>query len=98
MVSEGCRHFDDMCNGQPGRLDEAVEFIRKMPLKPDAGIWAALFHACKIHSTVELGEKTANILLDLQPKKGYYVLMLNMYAEAGRSEDAASNQRRDTTC
>ncbi|KAF3781134.1 Pentatricopeptide repeat-containing protein [Nymphaea thermarum] len=108
MVSEGCRHFDDMCNGnytlpsmkhyacmidmlgRAGRLDEAVEFIRKMPLEPNAGIWGALFHACKIHSTIELGEKAANILLDLQPETGYYVLMSNMYAEAGRWEDAAT--------
>ncbi|CAN6470154.1 unnamed protein product [Victoria cruziana] len=86
------KHYACMIDmlGRAGRLDEAVDFIRKMPVEPDAGIWGALVHACKIHSTIELGEKTANILLDLQPETGYYVLMSNMYAEAGKWEDAAT--------
>ena len=36
--------------GSAGLLDEAVEFIKKMPFTPDACLWATLLRSCRSHS------------------------------------------------
>lgn len=71
--------------GRAGHLDEALEFIKRMPVEPDAAVWGALLGACRIHCNIELGEHVADHLFNLQPKDaGYYVLLSNIYAVAGR--------------
>eukprot|EP01018_Ginkgo_biloba_P011243 Gb_34299 [translate_table: standard] len=76
--------------GRAGHLDEAYDFIKKMPLKPNASVWGALLGACRIHCNVELGEQVAEHLFDLEPKDaGNYVLLSNIYAAAGRWDDVA---------
>ncbi|KAK2990398.1 hypothetical protein RJ640_001126 [Escallonia rubra] len=42
----GTLHIHDQHFG----CDEALDFIKQMPHVPDAGIWAALLHACNVHS------------------------------------------------
>eukprot|EP01018_Ginkgo_biloba_P020732 Gb_18359 [translate_table: standard] len=74
--------------GRAGNLDEAHDFIKEMPLKPDASVWGALLGACRIHSNIELGEYLAEHLLNLEPADaGYYVLLSNIYAAASRWDD-----------
>eukprot|EP01018_Ginkgo_biloba_P037432 Gb_29874 [translate_table: standard] len=76
--------------GRAGRLNEAEDFIQKMPLKPDADVWGALLGACRIHGNIQLGERVAERLFNLKPKKvGYYTLLSNIYASAGRWDDVA---------
>eukprot|EP01018_Ginkgo_biloba_P037437 Gb_29877 [translate_table: standard] len=74
--------------GRAGHLDEAQDFVKKMPVEPDAGVWGALLGACRIHCNIELGERVAKHLFHLEPKNaGYYVLLSNIYAAAGRWDD-----------
>ncbi|KAK9156783.1 hypothetical protein Scep_003357 [Stephania cephalantha] len=76
--------------GRAGRLNEALELIENMPLERDAGLLGAFLGACRIHKNVELAEKAAESLLELQPNtSGHYVLLSNIYANAGRWEDVA---------
>eukprot|EP01018_Ginkgo_biloba_P006877 Gb_03545 [translate_table: standard] len=76
--------------GRAGQLDEALDFINKMPLEPDANVWGALLGACRIHCNIELGEHAAEHLFELEPDNaGYYVLMSNIYAAAGRWDGVA---------
>eukprot|EP00253_Pinus_taeda_P013972 PITA_13972 len=76
--------------GRAGHLDEAHDIIKKMPLKPDSVMWGTLLGACKIHSNIELGEQAAKHLFQLEPNNaGYYLLLSNIYAKAGRWEDVA---------
>eukprot|EP01018_Ginkgo_biloba_P037430 Gb_29872 [translate_table: standard] len=76
--------------GRAGHLSEAHEFIKKMPLEPDAGVWGALLSACRIHRNIELGEHVAEQLFELEPENaGYYVLLSNIYAAAERWDDVA---------
>eukprot|EP01018_Ginkgo_biloba_P034137 Gb_28030 [translate_table: standard] len=76
--------------GRAGFLDEAEDFIKKMPLKPNAGVWGALLGACRIHCNIGLGERVAEHIFDLEPENpGYYVLLSNVYAVAGRWGDVA---------
>uniref|UniRef100_A0ACD6A195 Uncharacterized protein n=2 Tax=Avena sativa TaxID=4498 RepID=A0ACD6A195_AVESA len=77
-----------------GKLDKAMQFIADMPFKPDAGIWGALLHACRVHRNVELAEIASHELFRLDPhNSGYYVLMSNINAVAGRW-DGVSKMRR----
>lgn len=86
---EQCACMVDLL-GRAGRLMEAYEFIERMPIEPDANVWGALLGACRIHGNVELAELVADKLFQLEPQTvAFYVLMSNIYAEAGRWEDAA---------
>ncbi|WVZ92144.1 hypothetical protein U9M48_038231 [Paspalum notatum var. saurae] len=70
-----------------GNLKEAFEFIESMPIEPDSSIWVSLLHGCRIHRDVKLAEKVADRVFELEPENtGYYVLLANIYAEAGRWE------------
>ncbi|KAK7322552.1 hypothetical protein VNO77_25937 [Canavalia gladiata] len=69
--------------GRAGRLDDAWNFIQKMPVKPGITVLGAMLGACKIHKNVELGEKAADKLFELNPDDGgYHVLLANIYASA----------------
>ncbi|PON74123.1 Tetratricopeptide-like helical domain containing protein [Parasponia andersonii] len=75
--------------GRAGLMEEASELIRGLPFVPDANVWGALLGACRIHGNVELGTWAAENLFRLKPQhSGYYVLLSNMYAEAGRWNEA----------
>lgn len=86
---EHCACMVDLL-GRSGRLVDAYEFIKRMPVEADAGVWGALLGACRIHGNLELAEFVAEDLFRLGSHNvTFYVLMSNMYAEAGRWEDAA---------
>lgn len=75
--------------GRAGRLDEAYDLIRTMPLKPTHAVWGALLGACVIHENVELGEVAAKWLFELEPENpGNYVLLSKLYAAVRRWKDA----------
>jgi pentatricopeptide repeat protein len=76
--------------GRAGHLDEAWDFVKKMPLEPAASVWGALLGVCRIHYNLELGELAAKRLFDLEPENaGYYTLLSNIYAAAGRWNDSS---------
>jgi pentatricopeptide repeat protein len=84
-------HYASMADllGRAGLLDEARELIETMPIQPDAAVWGALLGACRIHGSVELGERVAGCLFELDPENaGCYVLLSNIYAAASQWEDA----------
>ncbi|XP_074583449.1 putative pentatricopeptide repeat-containing protein At5g40405 [Curcuma longa] len=69
--------------GRAGLLDDAVNFIKKMPIEPHAGAWGALLNACRIHRNIELGEYAMKKLVEVESRNdAAYVLMSNMYAES----------------
>ncbi|KAL8166703.1 hypothetical protein V2J09_008202 [Rumex salicifolius] len=76
-------HYGAMVDllGRAGFLNKAWEFIEKMPIEPGINVYGAMLGACKIHKNVELGEKAANRIFDLDPEDGgYHVLLANIYA------------------
>eukprot|EP01018_Ginkgo_biloba_P016521 Gb_02086 [translate_table: standard] len=76
--------------GRAGWLDEAEDFIKKMPLEPSAVVWGSLLGACRIHCNIEVGERVAEHLFKMKPENaGYYVLMSNVYGAARRWDDLA---------
>ncbi|KAE8698306.1 beta-1,3-galactosyltransferase 7-like [Hibiscus syriacus] len=80
--------------GRAGLLAEAKTLIDQMPMSPDVGVLGALFGACRIHGNIELGEEIGKRVIELEPdNSGRYVLLANMYADAGRWEDVANVRR-----
>ncbi|KAJ4960813.1 hypothetical protein NE237_020723 [Protea cynaroides] len=74
--------------GRAGRLKEAERFIEHMGIKSDALVWEALLGACRIHGEMELGEKSAAKIMELEPQSHRpYVLLANIYADKGLWED-----------
>ncbi|MQM12016.1 hypothetical protein Taro_044926 [Colocasia esculenta] len=73
-----------------GRLQDALEFIHKMPVAPNSVVWGALLGGAHVHKNVKMGEEAIKHLRRLDPlNDGYYIVLSNIYAEAGRWEDVA---------
>ncbi|KAE8717467.1 putative pentatricopeptide repeat-containing protein [Hibiscus syriacus] len=86
-------HFACMVDllGRSGQVEEAYNFIRKMPIEHTERIWGTLLGACWMHSNMNIGLLAADHLFRLAPEpSGYYVLLSNIYAKAGRWEDVTT--------
>lgn len=81
--------------GRAGEVEEAKSFIDNMPVKPIASAWGALLNACRIHKKVELAEEIAEKLLSMEHNESsVYVLLSNIYADAGMWEMVNSVRRK----
>nr|XP_016476725.1 PREDICTED: pentatricopeptide repeat-containing protein At4g21065-like [Nicotiana tabacum] len=75
-----------------GQLEEAEQFIRKMPIYPDVVLWRTMLWGCKIHGDVERSER---LVKDVELLKmdshdcGSYVLLGNVYAALGNWKEKA---------
>ncbi|WOL02816.1 Pentatricopeptide repeat-containing protein [Canna indica] len=108
LVDEGKKHFNSMVDpriehyatmvdllGRSGHLQEAYDFIRSMPIEPDAGVWGALLGACTIHRNIGLGQIAADEVLRIAPETpSYHVLISNIYAAAGRWDEVEQVRQR----
>ncbi|XP_010481826.1 PREDICTED: pentatricopeptide repeat-containing protein At5g43790-like [Camelina sativa] len=74
--------------GRSGRLEEAEECIKKMPMKPNATLWRSFLGSAQIHGDLERGESTLKRLLGLElENSGNFVLLSNIYAGVDRWTD-----------
>ncbi|XP_028779606.1 pentatricopeptide repeat-containing protein At2g15690, mitochondrial-like [Neltuma alba] len=55
--------------GNAGHLNEAKEFIEKMPFEPTAEVWEALRNLARNHGDLDLEDHAEKLLLDLDPSK-----------------------------
>ncbi|WZZ90740.1 hypothetical protein YC2023_119319 [Brassica napus] len=88
-IAPSLKHYGCMVDlfGRAGQLETAFNFIKAMPVQPDASIWGALLGACRVHGDVDLGKVASEHLFEVEPEHvGYHVLLSNMYASAGRWE------------
>ncbi|KAK6941402.1 Pentatricopeptide repeat [Dillenia turbinata] len=86
-------HYACMVNilGRAGKFDELESFIDNMEEIPDALIWQSVLGACKMHGNVELGEKAAEKLFELEPEiDSNYISMSNIFAAAGQWDNVAN--------
>ncbi|KAJ7953387.1 Pentatricopeptide repeat-containing protein family [Quillaja saponaria] len=76
--------------GRAGKLKEALDFIKSMPIKPNDVVWRSLLCACRVHDNLELGEIAVEKLFELNCNNpGDYLVLSNMYAQAQRWDDVA---------
>ncbi|KAJ8620135.1 hypothetical protein MRB53_028664 [Persea americana] len=90
-ISPRLQHYACMVDilARAGLLEEATELIQSMPIEPDACVWGALVAGCRVHGNVALGTSIGEKLLEFEPGcAGRYVLLSNIYALAGRWDDA----------
>lgn len=89
-ITPSMSHYGCMVDlfARAGHLSEAEDFIIQMPVQPDATVWGCLLAACGVHKNIELGERAAEHIFQLQPTNATpYVLLSNIYAAAGRCDD-----------
>ncbi|XP_057862106.2 pentatricopeptide repeat-containing protein At1g20230 [Cryptomeria japonica] len=71
-------------------LAEALNFVIKMPIKPNVIAWKCLLRACRLQKNIRLGEFAAGVLFELDPSNAFpYVLLSNIYEEAAKGSDEA---------
>lgn len=90
-VAPELKHYACMvdCLGRAGMLEDAERFIEEMPVEADGAVLGALLGGCRVHGNAEVGERVAKKLMGLEPEKASnYVMLANIYAGAGRFEDA----------
>ncbi|CAN0923951.1 Putative pentatricopeptide repeat-containing protein At1g68930 [Linum grandiflorum] len=77
-----------------GRLEEAKDFIHKMPFAPDAIGWATLLSSCRFHSNLEIGKWAAESLLEVEPNNpAAYILLTSIYASRREWNNVAELRR-----
>ncbi|OVA20814.1 Pentatricopeptide repeat [Macleaya cordata] len=75
--------------GRGGLIEEAYQFIKNMPMEPNAIVWRTLLASCRVHKNVKIGEESLKQLVKLEPThSGDYILLSNIYASVGRWDDA----------
>lgn len=84
------KHYACMIDilGRGGLLNEAVELVGKMSMKPDVVIWGALLGACRIQRNVGIAKQILKQILEMdQEAGGLFVLVSNIFSEAQQWEE-----------
>ncbi|GJN05216.1 hypothetical protein PR202_ga22826 [Eleusine coracana subsp. coracana] len=72
------------------KFADAEKMIMEMPFSLSSVGWTSLLGACRTHGNVDLGAKAAKEILHLSPSNASApVVLSNMYASAGKWEEAA---------
>ncbi|XP_051122131.1 putative pentatricopeptide repeat-containing protein At1g68930 [Andrographis paniculata] len=78
-----------------GNIEEAKNFILRMPFQPDVIGWATLLSSCKNRGNMEIGKWAAESLLKLDPRNSAgHVLLAGIYAAKGKWVEVAQMRRR----
>ncbi|CAA0812920.1 Pentatricopeptide repeat-containing protein [Striga hermonthica] len=75
--------------GRAGRLQDAFEVIKGMPMTPNDKVLGAMLGACRIYSDATMAANVMELVGKLKTKYGlandkHYVLLSSMYAESER--------------
>lgn len=101
FVTPTIEHYGCMVDllGRAGLLEQAVNFVEKMPIQPDAVIWMALLGACRVYKNIDFARLALRKLIELDPKNpANYVMLANICGDARRWKDVAEMKvaMRDT--
>nr|XP_043620966.1 pentatricopeptide repeat-containing protein At2g03380, mitochondrial [Erigeron canadensis] len=81
------KHYGCMVDllARSGKLEEAFDFIKKIPEQPDVSLFGSFLHGCSMHSRFDLGQMAVRWMFDQHPiNASYYVLVSNLFASDGR--------------
>lgn len=91
-------HYTCMLNmlGRQGRVEEALEFVKKMPVRADATVWGALLGWCRAtHRDVKVAEFAAEQIVGLGASdSSWYVTLAKLYWKLGMWEDGGRMRER----
>lgn len=86
-IDPGVEHYGCMADlfARSGRPMEAIDLIRRMPMKATPSMWGAVLSASKAYRDLKLAEAALRELQMLEPdKEGGYILLSNAYASYGQ--------------
>ncbi|CAN1167273.1 Pentatricopeptide repeat-containing protein At5g46460, mitochondrial [Linum perenne] len=86
------QHYTCMVDilGRSGNLNEAENLIETMPVEPNTMVWLSLLSACRVHSNIDIAERAAKAIINLDPNcSAPYVLLSNLYASSNRWADVS---------
>lgn len=90
------KHYGCMVDllGRTGLLGQALEMVTEMQIPPNDIVWGSLLNACRIHNNVSMAEHVIekfNRTQEDHPHSdtSHYVIMSNMYLQAGLEEKMA---------
>ncbi|CAM8930246.1 unnamed protein product [Rhodiola kirilowii] len=88
----GCM-IDLLCRA--GRLRDAENMIKNMPLQRDDVVWSTMLHACRIRGDVDRGIWAAKKLLECDPNCAVtHITLANLYAAGGRWTEMAELRKQ----
>lgn len=74
--------------GRSGQLDQALDFIREMPIIPGPSVWGSLLTASVIHGNSMTRDLAYRCLLELEPENpSNYISLSNTYASSRRWDE-----------
>ncbi|CAI9297851.1 unnamed protein product [Lactuca saligna] len=92
FINPDVKHYTCMVDllGRAGRLNEAFTMIKNMKVEKDEGLWSAFLAACRVYNQVEMAQKAAESLLEINPHNpSHYIMLSNIYAKAAKWDDVA---------
>ncbi|XP_071699074.1 pentatricopeptide repeat-containing protein At2g03880, mitochondrial-like [Rutidosis leptorrhynchoides] len=76
--------------GRAGKFSQVENFIDQMKITPNNLIWETLLGACKVHGNVDLGQKVAEKLFQMEHDvNSNYIMLSNIFASKGMWDDVA---------
>ncbi|CAN1808486.1 Pentatricopeptide repeat-containing protein At5g46460, mitochondrial [Linum perenne] len=67
-----------------------INLIETMPVEPNTTVWLSLLSACRVHSNIDIAERAAKAIINLDPNcSAPYVLLSNLYASSNRWADVS---------
>ncbi|PWA97178.1 pentatricopeptide repeat (PPR) superfamily protein [Artemisia annua] len=70
-IAPSMEHYKSVVDmlGSVGYLNEALEFIEKMPMEPTVDVWEALMKQCRVYGETELGDRCCELVQLLDPSR-----------------------------
>uniref|UniRef100_A0A453A3I7 DYW domain-containing protein n=1 Tax=Aegilops tauschii subsp. strangulata TaxID=200361 RepID=A0A453A3I7_AEGTS len=70
-IEPGMEHYVGIIEvlGKSGHLNEAVEYIEKLPFEPNAMIWESLLNLARMNGDIDLEDRAEELLVSLDPSK-----------------------------
>ncbi|KAM0920485.1 hypothetical protein ACQ4PT_007497 [Festuca glaucescens] len=70
-IEPGVEHYVGIIEvlGKSGHLNEAVEYIEKLPFEPNAMVWESLLNLARMNGDVDLEDRAEELLVSLDPSK-----------------------------
>jgi len=100
-IVPGVKHYGCMIDMlyRHGKVHEAYQMIKDMPIKANSVLWKMVMAACRVHGQSDLGSKAFCELRQLVPiDDGDAITVSNVYAEAERWDDVEHLRRKVIGC
>ena len=86
---EICACVVDML-GRSGRLEQALEFIKRMRVRPGPSVWGSLVNASIMHGNSKMQELAYRVLIELEPENASnFISLSNSYASSEQWDGVA---------